>query len=75
LPPRTGLVGLIVRLAGLPHCITSWEPGNPGMAQPPHVRVKVGPVLFEVCDLAAWQTLGRAWNLTYRHLADTDSGG
>jgi hypothetical protein len=69
LPIRVGLVAVVVRLGGRPSCTAGWVAGRPGVAQPPHVRVDIGPVAFEVCDQAAWHTLGRAWNLVRRQLA------
>lgn len=39
LPPRVGLVGVVVRLGGSPFCGGSWVPAQPGMAEPaPHPR-------------------------------------
>jgi hypothetical protein len=72
LPIRVGLVGVIVRLGGDPRCTTSWMPGRPGVANPPHVLVEIGPVRFEVCDRAAWHSIGRAWAVLYRQLAAAD---
>jgi hypothetical protein len=71
LPIRVGLVGVIVRLGGDPKCTTTWIPGQPGVAHPAHVRVEVGPVKWEVCDRAAWHSIGRAWALLDRQLANT----
>ncbi|MGI8817446.1 MAG: hypothetical protein ACR2G2_19770 [Pseudonocardia sp.] len=69
LPARIGLVGVVARLGGWPPCAVSWVPGRPGVAQPPHVRVEVGPIRWEICDQAAWHTIGRAWSTLHRQLA------
>ncbi len=60
LPARVGLVGVIMRLGGEPFCTAAWIPGRPGVAHPPHVRAEIGPVTFEVCDQAAWHSIGHA---------------
>jgi hypothetical protein len=70
LAPRVGLVGVIVRLGGDPHCDTTWIPGQPGSAHPAHVRVQVGPITWELCDRAAWHSIGAAWALLDRQLTD-----
>lgn len=72
LAPRVGLVGVIVRLGGDPKCTTTWIPGQPGVAYPAHVRVEVGPIKWEICDRAAWHSIGRAWALLDRQLAAAD---
>lgn len=69
LPVRVGLVGVIVRLGGLPPCNAQWVPGRPGVAEPSHMRVEVGPITWEVCDQVAWNTIGHAWTLLHRQLA------
>jgi hypothetical protein len=71
LPARVGLVGVIVRLGGDPQCGTTWIPGQPESVHPAHVRVEVGPIKWEVCDRAAWHSIGRAWALLDRHLTAT----
>lgn len=69
IPARVGLCGLIVRLSGTPVCGGSWMPARAGVAQPAHVRLDVGPVAFQICDQAAWHTLGRAWATVHRQLS------
>jgi hypothetical protein len=69
LPVRLGVVGVVVRLGGVPRCTITPVPGRPGVAVPPHVRLEIGPVAFEVCDQVAWLTLGRAWAVLGRTLS------
>jgi hypothetical protein len=69
LPVRVGLVGVIVRLGGDPRCGTSWMPARPGTLDTSRVRVEVGPIVWEVCDRAAWHSIGRAWAVLHRQLA------
>jgi hypothetical protein len=68
LPVRVGVVGLVIRLGGAPRTVITGVPARPGVAVPPHVRVEIGPVTFEVCDQVAWWALGRAWALLARAL-------
>jgi hypothetical protein len=72
LPTRIGLVGVIVRLGGDPRCTTTWMPGRAGVAYPSHTRVEVGPIVWEVCDRAAWHSIGRAWTVLHRQLVAAD---
>lgn len=72
LPIRVGLVGVIVRLGGDPRCTTTWMPGRSGVAHPAHVRVEVGPIVWEICDRAAWHSIGRGWTVLHRQLAAAD---
>lgn len=72
LPIRVGLVGVIVRLGGDPVCTSSWIPGRAGVAEPSHMRVEVGPIVFEVCDQVAWHSIGRAWTVLRRQLRATE---
>lgn len=74
LPIRVGLVGLIVRLGGDPRCTTTWIPAPPGVAYPSHTRVEVGPIVWEMCDRAAWHSIGRAWTVLHRQLVAADAG-
>lgn len=73
LPIRVGLVGVIVRLGGDPACTTSWIPGRPGVAEPSHMRVEIGPIVFEVCDQVAWHNIGRAFTVLHRQLTAATS--
>ena len=70
LPVRVSLVGVIFRLGGEPACTVVSVPARPGVAQPTHVRIQVGPLVWEVCDRAAWHTITKAWATVHRHLID-----
>lgn len=72
LPVRVGLVGVIVRLGGNPMCTAGWITGRPGHAEPSHVRVEIGPIVWEVCDQVGWHSIGHAWSVLHRQLTATD---
>lgn len=69
-PVRVALVGVIVRLGGEPPCTALALPARPRVAQPAHVRIQVGPLVWEVCDQAAWHTLTNAWETVHQLLTD-----
>lgn len=71
LPVRVGLVGVIVRLGGEPACTASWVAGRPGVAEPSHMRVEIGPIVWEICDQVAWHTVGHTWTVLHRQLTAT----
>lgn len=68
LPVRVPLVGVVVRLAGEPACTVVGVPARPGVAQPTHVRIEIGPLVWEVCDRVAWHTITKAWVALHRQL-------
>lgn len=70
LPVRVALVGMIVRLGGDPACTVQGVPARPGVAEPQHVRIEVGPLAWEVCDRVAWHTITTAWETLHRQLTD-----
>jgi hypothetical protein len=72
LPVRVGMVGMMVRLGGHPPCTVVPVPARPGGTSPAHVRVEIGPLVWEVCDAAAWHSIGTAWTTLARQLAATE---
>ncbi len=71
-------VSALVRLAGVPQVIAAAEPGRAATATrpavAPMVRLRVGPVTWEVCDATAYSCLLRAWRQAARLLGDHPTG-
>lgn len=61
-------MGLSVRLDGKTRISARWVAGGRSIGVPPHLRVRVGRLLWQVCDLEAWRTIGDAWFDVQRYL-------
>ncbi|MDN5917948.1 MAG: hypothetical protein L0I76_23110 [Pseudonocardia sp.] len=54
-------VSALVRLGGLPTVLSAPVTRRPGSRVPSHVRIQVGPVVWEVCDWTAYECLAAGW--------------
>jgi hypothetical protein len=59
--PGSYTVGITVRLDGVARITTRWVAGGPSIGVPAHLRVRVGRLVWQVCDLEAWRRIGDAW--------------
>lgn len=63
-------VAAMVQMAGAPRVTAALGPAHPAPDAPQMLRVRVGPVTWEVCDSTAYTSLLRAWRQAARLLAD-----
>ena len=70
LHPRPGTYPAAVSLQLTEHVkmSTLFVPGNVRKQRPDHVRVQVDQLVWEVCDIEAWRTIGDAWLVAQRYL-------
>lgn len=54
-------VSALVRLGGLPTVLAAPVTRRPGSSVPSHVRIQVGPIVWEVCDWTAYECLAAGW--------------
>lgn len=59
LPVMPSTVGTLVRLAGVPTVVAAHVPARG--AEPAHLRLQVGPVTWQVCDWAAYESMADGW--------------
>lgn len=63
-------VAAMVRFAGVPRVTSAFEPARADGAVPAMLRIKVGPVTWEVCDATAYTSMLRAWRQAARLLGE-----
>jgi hypothetical protein len=69
-PTGLGTIAALVRLAGVPEMTVAVVPARPGSTDPAVLRLRVGPVTWQVCDATAYTGLLRAWRQAARLLDD-----
>lgn len=70
LPVGACPVTAMVELGGAPEVTATFEPARAGGASPALLRVRIGVLMWEVCDATAYVSLGRAWRHAARLLGD-----
>jgi len=70
LPVGPSSVAAMVQLGGVPVVRAAVHPAREGGAVPAVLRVQVGPLMWEVCDASAYESLARAWRHAARLLGD-----
>ena len=70
--PGTYPVTIAQQLTGAVEVSTSWHPGHPATHTPPHLRIQVGALIWQVCDWPAWRLIGEAWWSAAQHLQDSE---
>jgi len=70
LAPRPGTypVGVALRLSGQVEVVTQWITGRSQTRTPPHLRIQINQLVWQVCDQQAWRRIGDAWFEVQRHL-------
>jgi hypothetical protein len=66
--PGTYPVGVALRLTGAIEVATQWNQGHRNTRTPPHLRVRVDRLIWQICDRQAWQRIGQAWFDAQQHL-------
>lgn len=64
--PGTYPVGVIVRLVGEPRITLHTVPARPTIHAPEHLRVQVGPLVWQVLDRAAYESITACWRTAER---------
>lgn len=59
--PGTYPVGVALRLTGAVQVTTQWIQGHRETRTPPHLRVRVDRLVWQICDHQAWRSIGQAW--------------
>ncbi|MGH3673140.1 MAG: hypothetical protein ACRDSH_21360 [Pseudonocardiaceae bacterium] len=67
--PGTYPLGVALRLTGPIEVATQWVEGRRETRTPPHWRVRVDRLVWQVCDQRSWQCIGQAWFDAARYLA------
>ncbi|MGQ0479996.1 MAG: hypothetical protein ACT4O0_03050 [Pseudonocardia sp.] len=66
--PERYPLGVTLQLTGPVRVTTRWMPGAPTASTPPHLRIRVDRLVWQVCDLQAWRSIGDAWLAAQLHL-------
>jgi hypothetical protein len=61
-------VGVTVQLTGQVRVTARYLPAHRETQTPPHLRMQVDRLVWQVCDLQAWRAIGDAWFEAQRHL-------
>ncbi|ODU04135.1 MAG: hypothetical protein ABS81_11450 [Pseudonocardia sp. SCN 72-86] len=61
MPVGPSSVAAMVRMAGVPRVIGGWQDAVAGTTVPAMLRIKAGPVTWEVCDSQAYRSLLDGW--------------
>ncbi|MDQ2788447.1 MAG: hypothetical protein M3Y73_01560 [Actinomycetota bacterium] len=59
--PDSYPVGVALRLTGAVEVATQWISGHPDTRTPPHLRVRVDRLIWQLCDQQSWLRIGQAW--------------
>lgn len=51
----------LVKLGGVPRVTSTLVPEQAGVELPPVLRIEVGPMVWELCDVAAWSSMLAGW--------------
>lgn len=65
-------VAAMVRMSGTPNITGGLIPGRPGSEIPSMLRLRVGPITWDLCDAAAYTTTLAAWKKAAALLAAVD---
>ncbi|WP_214369806.1 hypothetical protein [Pseudonocardia sp. H11422] len=60
-PAAGSQVSTLVRLGGIPTVLAAPITRRPGSPVPSHVRIQVGPIVWQVCDWNAYEALAAGW--------------
>jgi hypothetical protein len=66
--PGTYPVSVALRLTGAVEVATQWIQGHCDIRTPPHLRVRLDRLIWQICDRQAWQRIGQAWFDAQQHL-------
>ncbi|MGH3777002.1 MAG: hypothetical protein ACRDRR_14955 [Pseudonocardiaceae bacterium] len=66
--PGTYPLGVVLRLVGAVEVATQWIEGRRETRTPPHLRVRVDRLVWQVCDRQSWRRIGEAWFDAQRYL-------
>lgn len=59
--PNTYPLSVALRLTGAVKVATQWVEGRRETRTPPHLRVRIDRLVWQICDRQAWQRIGQAW--------------
>jgi hypothetical protein len=62
-------VSTLVRLGGIPNVLVAPITRRPGGVVPSHLRMQVGPVVWQVCDWNAYHSIALGWERAARLLS------
>ncbi|MGH3853197.1 MAG: hypothetical protein ACRDR6_06795 [Pseudonocardiaceae bacterium] len=70
LAPRPGKYppGVVLRLTGDVDLHTQWIAGRPRTRTPPHLRIQIDQLVWQVCDQQSWRRIGDTWFDALRYL-------
>jgi hypothetical protein len=72
MPVGPSSVAAMVRMGGVPRVTAGWQDAVAGTTVPAMLRIKIGPVTWEVCDSQAYSSLLRGWQQA-AHLLDASA--
>jgi hypothetical protein len=59
--PNAHPISVAQRLGEATDVASQWIGVNVATGTPPHLRVRIGALIWQVCDRTAWTTIGEAW--------------
>ena len=59
--PGTYPLGVALRLTTPIEVAAQWITGRPSTHTPPHLRIRVDRLVWQVCDQHSWRRIGQAW--------------
>ena len=68
--PDTYPVGVTVQLTGRVDVTTRYLPAHQATGTPPHLRMRVDRLVWQVCDQQSWRAIGGAWFAAQRYLEE-----
>lgn len=71
MPVTPTMVGTLVRLAGIPTIVAAHVPARAHI-EPSHLRLQIGPVIWQICDWAAYESMARGWRRAAATLGSKD---
>jgi hypothetical protein len=73
LAPRPGSypVGVALRLTAPIEIATQWITGRRATHTPPHLRIRIDRLVWQLCDQHSWQSIGHAWFDAQQYLDGT----
>ena len=66
--PGTYPLGIALRLTGVVEIATHWVTGSRATRTPPHLRIRVDRLVWQLCDQHSWRRIGQAWFDAQRYL-------
>jgi hypothetical protein len=67
--PGSYPLGVAVRLTAPAEIATHWITGRRTTHTPPHLRIRIDRLVWQVCDQQSWRRIGRAWFDAQQYLA------